>query len=96
MRIITQETGIELTNEKITNQSGKSDYEVMTNLRHKSISSIISYEQLKDNLQKKNIADFYNAISLDNNLSFDNNNDQVIQNNQTMIQGFKTASELLN
>ncbi|CAG8698256.1 20917_t:CDS:1, partial [Racocetra persica] len=50
MCMITQETGIELTNRKITNQSGqktliqslkdmgKSDYEVMMNSRHKMIS----------------------------------------------------------
>jgi hypothetical protein len=79
MRTIAYETGIELVNRKITNQSGrktliqilkdmgKSDYEVMTNSRHKTICGMISYERPKDNLQMKNLSDFYNAISLNNN-----------------------------
>ncbi|CAG8765466.1 9443_t:CDS:2, partial [Racocetra fulgida] len=89
MHIIAQETGIELLNRKITNQSGrktliqslkdmrKSDYEVMTNSRHKTICGMISYKRPKDNLQMKNISDLYSAIAPNNQLAQSN---QVIQN----------------
>ncbi|CAG8811591.1 18602_t:CDS:1, partial [Racocetra fulgida] len=91
MHIIAQETGIELSNRKITNQSGrktliqslkdmgKFDYEVMTNSKHKTIRGMISYERPKDNLQMKNISDLYSAIASNNQLAQSN---QVIQNSQ--------------